>query len=206
MTAAAEVSVRPSIAIVEPLQRTSRYDLVRQFMALRKTTFIDNKEWDLTHDEGIEFEQYDSFHAVYVIAHLDGRVLGGARLIRTDRMFGSGRIKYSYMIKDAYDGNLPGLPENVCFETPPTSVDVWELTRLATLPKVDVARDILNEANRYLASIGAQTCLFLGPPAFIRIAKAMGYDPAPLGPIVGNETGRFLAFKCDVLRHSAAKV
>ncbi|KIT16583.1 acyl-homoserine-lactone synthase [Jannaschia aquimarina] len=196
----------PTITIVEPFMPSSRYDLVRQFMALRKATFIDEMDWDLSHADGIEFEQYDSFHAVYVIAHRGKDVIGGARLIRTDRTLGSGRVRYSYMIKDAYDGQLPGLPDDLCYEAPPISEDVWELTRLATLPKIDVARDILKVANRYLADRKAKTCLFLGPPAFMRIARSMGFSPAAIGPIVGNETGRFLAFKCEILKTAEAAI
>lgn len=176
-----------------------RYDLVRAFLQLRKAVFIDQMDWPLYQYDAIEFEQYDTFNAVYLIAHDGAQVLGGARLIRTDHETGTGKIKYSYMIRDAYYGLLPGMPTEICFEKPPADPKIWELTRLATLPGADVARDLLHATNRFLIQEQAEQCLFLGPPAFLRMAKGMGYAPVRLGPTVKNEDGSFLAFSCDVV-------
>jgi len=176
-----------------------RYDLVRAFFQLRKAVFIDEMEWPLYQYDEIEFEQYDTFNAVYLIAHDGPRVLGGARLIRTDWMTGTGKVRYSYMIRDACEGLLPDLPRELCFEKPPTDPQIWELTRLATVPGTDVARDLLHATNQFLIQEGAKRCLFLGPPAFLRMAKSMGYSPNRLGPTVKNGDGSFLAFSCDVV-------
>jgi acyl homoserine lactone synthase len=150
---------------------------------LRKEVFIDKMDWPLYQYDAIEFEQYDTFNAVYIIAHEGAHVVGGVRLIRTDHEIGTGKIKYSYMIRDAYNGHLPGMPTDICFEKPPTDQKIWELTRLATLPGADVARDLLHAANHFLA-------------------KSMGFVPARLGPTVRNEDGAFLAFSCDVVDFS----
>lgn len=176
-----------------------RYDLVRAFLQLRKAVFIDRMDWPLYQYDTIEFEQYDTFNAVYLIAHDGPRVLGGARLIRTDQMIGTGKIKYSYMIRDAYNGHLPGMPRDICFEAPPTDPKIWELTRLATLPGAEVARDLLHATNLFLIQERAERCLFLGPPAFLRMAKGMGYAPTRMGPTVRNNDGPFLAFSCEVV-------
>lgn len=176
----------------------SRYDLVKSFLELRKAVFVDKMKWPLYQYEEIEFEQYDTFSAVYIVAHKEGTVLGGARLIRTDQEIGTGSVRYSYMIRDAQKGSLPGMPENICFDAAPRDKKVWELTRLATLPNVDVAALILHAANRFLIAEKATTCLFLGPPAFLRMAKAMGYSPKRMGPTVRNDDGSFLAFSCGV--------
>jgi acyl homoserine lactone synthase len=176
-----------------------RYDLVRSFLQLRKAVFIDEMEWPLYQYDEIEFEQYDTFQAVYVVAHEGARVLGGARLIRTDWSLGTGKVRYSYMIRDACNGLLPDMPKALCFEPPPTDPKIWELTRLATIPGTGVARDLLHATNRFLRQEGATRCLFLGPPAFLRMAKSMGYLPSKLGPTVKNDDGSFLAFSCDVM-------
>ncbi len=176
-----------------------RYDLVRSFLQLRKAVFIDEMEWPLYQYDEIEFEQYDTFQAVYLIAHNGALVLGGARLIRTDWTLGTGKIQYSYMIRDACHGLLPNMPKDLCFESPPTDPKVWELTRLATVPGTGVAQDLLHATNRFLIQEGATRCLFLGPPAFLRMAKGMGYLPRRLGPTVKNDDGSFLAFSCDVV-------
>jgi acyl homoserine lactone synthase len=190
------------LTVVRTPRGFHRYDLVRSFLQLRKEVFIDKMDWPLYQYDAIEFEQYDTFNAVYIIAHEGAHVVGGVRLIRTDHEIGTGKIKYSYMIRDAYNGHLPGMPTDICFEKPPTDQKIWELTRLATLPGADVARDLLHAANHFLVKEGAERCLFLGPPAFLRMAKSMGFVPARLGPTVRNEDGAFLAFSCDVVDFS----
>lgn len=189
-----------SVTIVEMPVHDAKYNLVFEFLKLRKEIFMDQMEWPLYSYDSIEFEQYDSFTAVYVIAHENGKVLGGARLLRTDSRLGTGRVKYSYMIRDAHAGLLPGMPTSICFDEPPSDHDIWELTRLATLPNTNVATDILNAANDYLARKGATQCLFLGPPAFLRMAKSLNYEPERLGPIVKNTDGSFLAFQCPIIK------
>ncbi|MEM7491484.1 MAG: acyl-homoserine-lactone synthase [Pseudomonadota bacterium] len=193
----------PQLSVIRMPGDVSRYDLVMAFFKLRKAIFIDKMDWPLYAYETIEFEQYDTFQAVYIIAHEGDRVLGGARLIRTDHRIGNGSIRYSYMIRDAYEGVLPGMPQKLCYDEPPSAPNVWELTRLATLPGTDVAGDILNGANDFLLTEKAKTCLFLGPPGFLRMARSMGYQPVRIGPTVRNDDGAFLAFSCDVVVREA---
>lgn len=175
------------------------WHLVKKFLLLRKEVFVDKMDWPLFHADSMEFEQYDTLSSVYVIAHEDGDVIGGARLVRTDQFQSAGKIVYSYMIRDAYLNNLPGLPPEICNEEPPVDSKVWELTRFASLDSQRVGCDILEQCNTFLKDEGAVECLFLGPPAFMRMARGMGYDPRPLGKITGNKDGRFLAFSCDVI-------
>ncbi len=173
----------------------SDWHLVASYLRMRKDVFIKKLEWSLQETDSMEFEQYDRVDTVYVIAHSGTTVHGGARLIRTDRSVGV----YSYMIRDAFQSKLPGLPCEICSEAPPRSEKVWELTRFASAGENDVARKILYRANDYLVSQNASSCLFLGPPAFLRMAKSMNFQPAPLGPVTGNVDGKFLAFSCEVI-------
>ncbi len=188
-----------TVEIIRPFilfpQDSPKYDLVTAFLQLRKEVFIDRMAWNLLDYEGIEFEQYDTYDTTYVVAHKNRRVIGGARLRRTDQR----NATYSYMIRDAYLGLLPGLPQEMCFEEPPVDKDAWELTRLAALPEErEVGPAILTAANDYLFGLGARTCLFLGPAAFVRMAERLGWETRRLGPLVGNSDGRFLAFECPV--------
>ncbi|MDM7459652.1 MAG: acyl-homoserine-lactone synthase [Paracoccus sp. (in: a-proteobacteria)] len=176
----------------------ARFNLVTSFLRLRKRIFVDRMAWPLHHAEGIEFEQYDTFDTAYVIAHCNGEAVGGARLKRTDHCFGEGKVVYSYMIRDAHHGLLPGMPSNLCHEEPPVDDRTWELTRFAALPFPGLAERILETANQFLHRIGASECLFLGPPAFLRMASRLGWTPRPMGDLVGNADGRFLAFSCAV--------
>lgn len=183
----------------------ARYHLVAAFLRMRKKVFVDQKAWRLHHAEDIEFEQYDTFDTTYVIAHQDGQVVGGARLKRTDRSHGWGSVVYSYMIRDAYLGLLPGLPQDLCSNNPPMDDRTWELTRLIADPTLGIVEAILEVANAYLFAVGAGKCLFLGSPAFMRMASRLGWSPMRLGEVVQNESGRFIAFGCDVITPAEAR-
>ncbi len=184
-----------TIDLIRCPQELDRWHLVHAYLQLRTDVFVDQMSWNLHVHEGLEFEQYDTFAAVYVVAHRAGAVVGGARLIRTDHRNGV----YSYMIRDASAGILEGLPDDLCREPAPTDSATWELTRFLALPDSASATAILTAANAFLVRESAKRCLFLGPPAFLRMAKSMGFTPRALGPISGNRDGRFLAFECPVL-------
>jgi acyl homoserine lactone synthase len=175
------------------------WDLVLSYLRLRKSVFMDRLGWPLYELGDCEFEQYDTVHAVYVIAHDDRSVLGGARLLRTSDTIGSGRCVYSYMIRDACRNLLPGLPSDLCYADPPVAKDMWELTRLVSKGSAKVGAEILAETNRFLRAQKARSCLFLAPPAFMRMASRLGYAPVPLGDVRRNIDGQFLAFQCEVV-------
>ncbi len=186
------------VSIIRLPEGIEKWHLVAKFFQLRKDVFIDKMDWALHQDHNLEYEQYDMMTSVYVIAHEGDRVLGGARLVRTDWKQNIGKVVYSYMIRDAYLGLLPGLPTNICDEEPPVDPEVWELTRLTSVKGVMVGEEILEAMDSYLQGLGAKQCLFLGPPVFLRLARMLAYDPKPLGKIVGNKDGRFLAFACGI--------
>lgn len=177
-----------------------RWHYVADYLKLRKEVFIDRLEWPLYHSEDLEFEQYDSFDTTYVVALLNGTVVGGARLRRTDQQSGIGRLKYSYMIRDACLGLLPGLPDNLCDGTPPENRYVWELTRMVVDGPRIITRLILEKTNEFLRTQHASSVLFLGSPAFLRMARSWNWPAACLGPVAGNEDGRFQVIECPV-RH-----
>ncbi len=180
------------------LTGTDHWDLVTAFLKLRRAVFIEKMEWPLYQAEDMEFEQYDRVDTVYVIAHIGNRVVGGARLLRTDHIGGAGKVRYSYMIRDAYLGLLDGLPAAICDTDPPFSANVWELTRLISDETAGVAELVLEATNDFLVEQKATRCLFLGPPAFMRMARSMAFQPNAMGKIQSNPDGRFLAFECPV--------
>ena len=188
------------IKIVKLPEGIVNWHLVQRFLELRKRVFVDDMHWSLPVHNDIEYEQYDTFDATYVIAHDGDRVLGGARLIRSDFEHPDelGSVRYSYMIRDAYLGLLPGIPNQICFKEPPREATCWELTRFVSFGNSRVGEDILRAANDFLRTSGAEHCLFLGPPAFLRMAKKLGFAPKPMGQVVSNEDSRFLAFSCSV--------
>lgn len=176
----------------------SRWNLVTEFMRLRKRIFIEQMGWKLIEADGLEFEQYDGFSSTYVIATQGDKVVGGARLLATTHVLGYPRPQYSYMIRDGYLGILEGLPIEL-YEEPPVTESCWELTRMATIGPRRIAREILIEANRYLDRIGVTHCLYLGPPSFVRYAHTLGWDAEAIGPVCGNESGAYQVVKSAVL-------
>lgn len=184
------------VSILRLPEDAAHWNLVYTFLQLRRQVFIQRMKWQLMDSKGIEFEQYDIVGvATYVIAHRGDTVLGGARLVRCDNVIG----RYSYMIRDAYLGRI-SLPNEICDAPPPDDDKSWELTRLvsnSTDPAI--ARAVLDTSNDFILAQGGERCLFLGPPSFLRMARSYGYTPVRLGQITGDESGRFLAFHCDIL-------
>lgn len=186
------------VRVVQCPRDMGHWHLVNDYLKLRKAVFVDRMSWPLFHAENLEFEQYDTFDTVYVVATLNDEVVGGARLRRTDQITGTGQVQYTYMIRDACLGILPGLPRGLCYETPPLDNQVWELTRLVVNGPHDVSPMIFNKMNDFLRSVGAESVLFLGSPAFQRMANSLGWTVRQLGPVSSNSDGTFQVFECPV--------
>ena len=186
------------VEVVRCPSNLDRWHLVNEYLKLRKEVFVDRLEWPLFHAEELEFEQYDSFDTVYVIATLNGVTVGGARLRRANQVSGKGQLQYSYMIRDACLGILPGLPDNLCYEVPSMDPSMWEITRMVVKGPREVSRMILAKVNTFLSEEGAETVLFLGSPAFKRMANSLNWPVKQLGPVTGNDDGAFQVFECPV--------
>lgn len=187
-----------SIKIVRLPDGVESWHLVNDYLKLRKQVFVDRLEWPLFYAEEVEFEQYDSFDTTYVICLKGREVVGGARLRRTDHYSGQGSLRYSYMIRDACLGYLPGLPDELCDELPPSDAHTWELTRMIVNGPKSLTEMALEEVNRFLLAEGATTCLFLGSPAFLRMARRLSWPARPMGPVCGNADGRFQVIEVPV--------
>ena len=194
----AEMPFGLSISVLRLPKDAAKWHLVYDFLRVRREVFIERRNWRLNEAQGIEFEQYDiATIATYIVVHSGLKVVAGARLLRCDTQIGGGL--YSYMIKDAFDG-LIDLPAKICEAAPPIDKHSWELTRLISNHRDPVvARTLLDCANDFIIANGGTRCLFLGRPGFLRMARSYGYQPERLGRIVENDSGQFLAFKCDVV-------
>ncbi len=190
---------------VSAIQFADASHLMPLFLRLRKRIFIDVMNWPLFADDQLEFEQYDTFDSTYLVAHRGDEVLAGARLVNTlSPPVIHGVEKYSYMIRDAYLGKLDGLPSGLCFEEPPLSKDTWEFTRYVSIDK-RAGLAVMMALDDFLSDQNAKYCLFLGPDTFLRYARKLRYDPVPIGPVVGNQDGSFLAFKIAVQYRKQAR-
>lgn len=197
------IAIQPDyeVRVIRYPEGLRHWDLVKGYFKLRKQIFVDRMEWPLHTADEMEFEQYDSFDTTYVVATDSfGEVVGGARLRRTDQHSGQGTLRYSYMIRDACLGLLPGLPENLCDELPPADEQVWELTRMVVNGPREITRLLLEATNEFLGREGASSILFLGSPAFLRMARSWNWPAESLGPVASNQDGRFQVIECPV-RH-----
>ncbi len=191
------------VSILKLPQTASQWYLVNSFMELRNRTFIGRKKWSLVVHKDIEFEQYDTAtYPYYVVAHTEGKVVAGCRLIRCDQTLGNpeGGFGYTYMINDAFHGRID-MPRDICFSEPPTTPDHWELTRLCA--EKGYRKEVLSVMRHtydFLADQGAVGCLCLASPAVRRIANISGYETENIGPMVGAEDEeKFLAFRIPIV-------
>ncbi|SHH07917.1 acyl homoserine lactone synthase [Cognatiyoonia sediminum] len=184
------------ISILKLPGDASQWELVMRFLTLRRSIFIHKKKWQLFDEGSIEFEQYDTATvATYVIAHRQGEIVAGARLLRCDTKIGP---EYSYMIRDAYLKKIE-IPSEICFEEPPVTSDAWEITRAISIDKTPIPMQmVLSTIHDYIQKDGGKVCLFLGPPAFLRMARRAGYEPRRVGNIAQDDSGRYLVLAFDI--------
>ena len=101
-------------------------ELFANILRARRESFIVRNNWDLPQTMGMEYDQYDTPASRWLAVHdSDGRVLAGVRLTPTTARCGI----YSYMIRDAQQGHLETIPQDLLFEEAPVDGHTWEVTR-----------------------------------------------------------------------------
>jgi N-acyl-L-homoserine lactone synthetase len=174
------------------------------FLALRKSFFVDELGWDIPHDDHVEMDQYDTPQARYSVVLLDGIVIGGARTMPTTARWG----QCGYMLGDAVAGLLPGIPRTILPEAP-CSARIWECTRLVMSHEVRLRQDrarclelIVDGLAHAAHRGGADRLISLSPLTLERALRQLGWDTKRIGePYVNSEDGRRYA----VLSMSATK-
>ncbi len=103
------------IHIVTALNETSYREEMEQVFRLRHQIFVEERGWhDLAKPDGREIDQFDTPHAVHVLAIEDGEVQGYSRLLPTTR---------PHLLSDV-------LPE-LCEVERPSGHQIWEWSRQA---------------------------------------------------------------------------
>ncbi|SEQ36918.1 N-acyl-L-homoserine lactone synthetase [Loktanella sp. DSM 29012] len=101
-------------------------ELFANILRARRESFIVRNNWKLPESMGMEFDQYDTPASRWLAVHdVDGRVLAGVRLTPTTAQCGV----YSYMIRDAQNGLLSSIPDDLLFGAAPVDSGTWEVTR-----------------------------------------------------------------------------
>ncbi|MFD2740838.1 acyl-homoserine-lactone synthase [Sulfitobacter aestuarii] len=161
-------------------------ELFVNLLRARKEIFIRAKGWELPEVDGMEFDQYDTPRARWIVLHEYGEVLGGVRLSPTTSQCG----QYSYMIRDAQDGLLDSIPQDVLFFKAPVRDDIWEATRLflsAKLPagrRMELQKLLLAHMAATASELGARHVIGIVPAVFSRWMTRLGVMSAvPVGPV-----------------------
>jgi N-acyl-L-homoserine lactone synthetase len=161
-------------------------ELFANMFRARHQTFIVQNQWDLPEANGMEFDQYDTPASRWVAVHEGGHVLAGVRLTPTTHRCGI----YSYMIRDAQNGLLDTIPSNLLFEPAPVEWHVWESSRVFVTEDVPaklrqrVQMQLIHEMVVSARALGATSVLGLIPEHSPRLARRVGLDCVPAGPVM----------------------
>ncbi|MFC4214033.1 acyl-homoserine-lactone synthase [Pseudophaeobacter arcticus] len=148
----------------------------------RYELFAENLGWDIPRSTRIERDQYDRAETVYILLEEDGVLSGYARLLPTTAQTRYGTAGFSYLVKDAEAGLLPGIPTGILSGVAaPVSSEVWEMTRVEANDRRNLEA-LFEVANRYLKSVGARSTITFTRKSFAGILNRLGYATKILGP------------------------
>lgn len=85
--------------------------------AFRKRLFIDELGWNLTHQDGLEYDEFDTPAALFCSLYLNGHIVGCWRAIRTTEEYLGRKI----------------FPQLATLRPYPSHSDIWEISRLGVI-------------------------------------------------------------------------
>jgi acyl homoserine lactone synthase len=155
--------------------------LYRQLGMYRHDVFIEHLGWNLHVRDGLELDQFDrDGETVYVVAQQeDGTIQGCARLLPT---------LGPYLLSEVFPQLLNGL-------APPSSSDVWELSRFAAVDLSNktgsgasaqysspVALALIQAAMDCAKQLGAKRLITVSPVGVERLMSRAGINAHRAGP------------------------
>lgn len=153
-------------------------DAWNEYWQLRKNEFVDQKGWALPHTDTIEFDWYDRPGAQWIIVTENGHCVGGSRLLRTDApSYG----RESYMLKDAQDGLIHGIPVEMLPKDLPQDPKIFEATRffvrrdLSPKHAMKVQKEIVYKTAETAKGLGGEKLIALMPSKIYRIFRRFGF-------------------------------
>ncbi|MDP3961179.1 MAG: acyl-homoserine-lactone synthase [Pseudorhodobacter sp.] len=161
-------------------------ELFANMFRARYRTFIVQNHWNLPEANGMEFDQYDTPASRWVVVHQLGEVMAGVRLTPTIHRCGI----YSYMIRDAQNGLLETIPAHLLFDPAPVDPQIWESSRVFVADDVPakerlmVQMQLIHEMVISARSLGATSVLGMIPEHSPRLARRVGLDCIPAGPVL----------------------
>lgn len=177
-------------------------DLWATFMRARKAVFIDRLKWSLPEHDGMEFDQYDTPYARWIVVHAYGEIMAGVRLTPTTAQVGM----HSYMLRDAQLGMLPSIPSDVLFFEAPVEDRIWEASRLFITDAVpsdrrtQVQAALMNNFARAARAEGATHVIGIVPAVWSRWLRRLEMGAVPVGPRFSIDGTRSQAALFNVLK------
>lgn len=145
----------------------------------RHQVFVEHLGWELFSQNGEERDQFDRQDTVYVVAEDEnGQITGCSRLLPTI---------HPYLLGDVFPQLLNGL-------LPPSSSDIWELSRFAAVDFTSqtssalgqfsspVAIQLLRETIACAARHGAKRIITVSPIGVERLLRRAGFNAHRAGP------------------------
>jgi len=175
------------------------------YLKARREVFITQKGWELPETDGMEFDQYDTPMARWIVIHRHGEVLAGVRIAPTTARCGN----HSYMLRDAQLGLIPQLPSDALYEEAPVSKYIWEATRLFVSDAVPakgrpaVQTALMKGMASAARSVGATQVIGIVPAVFKRWLKRIGMKANAVGPIMKIDGDRVQAALMDVVEYAS---
>ena len=178
------------IHIVTAENRRQFHPALMEMHRQRKSVFIDELNWALAEQAGLEIDAYDSAEAVYLIEADGARapVRGSARLLPTTRPHLLGEV-FAYL----------------CAGSPPSGPSVWEATRFCPAPATPRGGPRRDMLGRMIAGImetallfGIEQVTFIANAALAPLAACAGWEVRALGPEQGVGRKRLQAFVADI--------
>lgn len=178
------------------------------FLRLRKQYFVDRLEWNIPHDDRVEFDQFDRPDAQYILVVDGSTVVGGVRLMPLDARWGDHRS----MLLDAMYGRIDGIPNSGLpkeFETN----SLWEGTRLvvsnqlSARKKMACLRLLIDKQLEIITRNNGNGLVTLSPPAMQRYVRILGYNAKRLSSgFTCNEDGRTYSVFVMMLKDQVIQV
>lgn len=104
---------------------------LRDMFLARRRVFIEDLGWPLYSKHGLEWDQFDNLDSHYLIVlDNDDEVVAGVRFTPTARETVLGVTPMPYMIKEAAEGKLKDLPDDLLYIKPPYDLRIFEASRL----------------------------------------------------------------------------
>ena len=153
-------------------------ELFAELLRARHRTFIEQAQWDLPQADGMEFDQYDTPASRWVAVHEFGRVLAGVRLTYRPTF---------EAIRES--GLLDDIPPGIIDRPAPVAPHIWESSRVFVSDEVPakmrmrVQMQLIGEMVKSARALGATSVLGLIPASSPRLARRVGLDCRPAGPV-----------------------